>query len=176
MHSFPTRAWVFVMLLLFVPSATAQRSEKDLAATQENMSRVVSALSADVAQLEILQNRLMDLGRANENYDEQKNIWMSSVLTLSAIQSICEYQSELLTLFMELKENRRKHFYDVRIESLVSSIQQINIMQKQNKISHSLIMHENTERIILEKENKVIQSVLLLLKQSRDLITTMKKN
>jgi hypothetical protein len=176
MRKFSTPVWSFVLLMMiFVPAASAQQPEKDMLVIQGKMDRVVSGLSSNITQLENLQNRLMELGRAKENYNEQKNIWLSSVLTLSAIQSICEYQSDLLTLFMDLHENKRKNFYAVRIESLDTSIQQINIMYRQIQISHALITHEDTERTILDKEDAVIQSILQLLKQSRDLIDSMKK-
>jgi hypothetical protein len=76
---------------------------------------------------------------------------------------------------MELKESNRKHFYDVRIESLDTSIRQINIMYRQNQISHALITHETTEAAIFENETQVIQSTLQLLKQSLDLVDAMQR-
>ncbi len=92
------------------------------------------------------------------------------MLSLSAIGAICEYENDLLTLYMELKEKNRKHFYDVRRMSLETSIQQITIMNRQIEINHALITHVAKEQKFISAEKELILSSISLLRQSLDVI------
>ena len=173
-----TAAILITALLLFAApwggEIRAQSEPVAGTAAQQKMDRILGDLERDINRFERMQTRLSDLGRANENYSDQKNIWLSSTLTLAAMQSICQYQSDLLTLFMDLREKNRKHYYDVRIESLETSILQIRIMNNQIQINHDLIDHEPKERPLIEEEAVLIRSSLQLLEEGLSLVKEMK--
>ncbi len=95
---------VLASSLLFSTVALSAESPANFAEAQQQMDDITTALSRNINLFEGIRDRLAGLGQANANYDEQKNIWLSSFLTLSAISVICEYENDLLTLFMELKE------------------------------------------------------------------------
>ncbi len=159
--------------LFFSTVAFSEDSAANFAEAQQQMDEITAALSRNIDQLEDIKNRMMALGQANANYDEQKNLWLSSFLTLSAISAICEYENDLLTLFMELRDKNRKHFYAVRKLSLETSIQQISIMNRQIEINHSLITHEAQEQKLIDTEKKLILSSIDLLQKSLALIKSL---
>jgi hypothetical protein len=115
----------------------------------------------------------MDLGQAYANNDEQKNIWLSAMLSLSAIGAICEYENDLLTLFMKLKDKNRKYFYEVRRLSLETSIQKFSIMTRQIEITHSLIHHSMKEQKLIDTEKDLILSSTGLLRRSISIINSL---
>ena len=78
----------------------------------DKIDGIIVALSRNIDSFEDLQRRTAHLSRSNAKYSEQKNIWLSSTLTLAAIAAVCEYQRDLLTLFADLRETNRKHFHD----------------------------------------------------------------
>ena len=159
--------------LLFSTATFSEDSAANFAEAQQQMDEITAALSRNVDRFEDIKSRLMTLGQANANYDEQKNIWLSAMLSLSAIGAICEYENDLLTLFMELKEKNRKHFYDVRRMSLETSIEQITIMNRQIEINHALITHVAKEQKIINAEKDLILSSISLLQKSLDVINSL---
>jgi chlorite dismutase len=164
------------LLLFFVPQTSlSQIKSQETLAILKKADAILAALSDNIDRFENIQNDLEKMSIANENYNEQKNIWLSSVLSISAIKSICEYEHDLLTLFIELREKNRRRYYDVRHRSLATSVQQINIMYEQIKINHALISHDPSERYIIEKEKYTIQTTLGLFKQSIDLVSSLKE-
>jgi len=164
-----------LLLLFFVPQTSlSQKKPHETLAILKKADAILAALSDNIDRLENIQNDLEKMSIANENYNEQKNIWLSSVLSISTIKSICEYEHALLTLFMDLRGKNRSRYYDVRHRSLATSAQQINIMYEQIKINHALISHDSSERYIIEKEKYTIQTTLDLFKQSIDLVNSLK--
>ena len=133
---------------------------------ENKIDGIIASLSKNIDAFEGLQTRMAELSRANENYSEQKNIWLSSTLTLAAIAAVCEYQRDLLTLFTDLRKENRKYFYDVRLKSLQLSVEQISVMHAQMQITHSLISHRNDELVLVQKENQLIRSSINLLQQA----------
>jgi hypothetical protein len=166
--------WALLMLFFVPQTSLSQKKPRELLVILEKADAILAALGDNIDRLENIQSDLEKMSIANENYNEQKNIWLSSVLSLSTIKSICEYEHALLTLFIELKEKNRRRYYDVRYRSLATSAQQINIMYEQMKINHALISHDPSERYIIEKENFTIQTTLDLFKQSIDLVKSLK--
>lgn len=158
---------------MLTPWAYCQNPPANFTAVQAEMDGILEALGSNIDRFEAIKNRLMDLGRANADYDEQKNIWLSSNLTLAAISAICQYENDLLTLFMDLREKNRRHYDAVRVESLETSIRQITIMYRQMQINNGLITPGKAEQKIIETENGLIESSLDLLKRSLDLIRSL---
>ncbi|MGD2268765.1 MAG: hypothetical protein PVI06_00080 [Desulfobacterales bacterium] len=165
-----------LLLLFFVPQTSlSQKIPPETLAILKKADAILAALSDNIDRLENIQSDLDKMSIANENYNEQKNIWLSSVLSISAIRSICEYEHALLTLFIELREKNRRRFYNVRQRSLATSAQQVNIMYEQIKINHALISHDPSEGYIIEKEKYTIQTTLDLFKQSIDIVGALKE-
>jgi hypothetical protein len=160
--------WIILVMLAasFQLWAFHSAAEASRQPWQTRMDHIISSLSDNIDMFESLQTKLADLSRSNENYSEQKNIWLSSALTLAAITSVCEYQRDLLTLYTDLRAKNRKPFYEVRLKSLQLSIEQILVMHEQMQINHSLISHRNEELALIPKENKVILSSMDLLRQA----------
>jgi hypothetical protein len=75
-----------------------------------------------------------------------------------------------------LNERNRKHFYEVRLESLEISIQHISTVTMQIEIGQALIIHEKIESTFIEQAAAVLRSSLQRLKQRRDLVDTMYRN
>jgi hypothetical protein len=122
-------------------------------------------LFAVIDQFENIQSNLDESGRANADYNEQKNIFLSSILGIGAISAICEYERDLLTLFLDMREQNRMKYQEVRIESLEASIKQIDIMHKQIQINRSILPPEFFAKPLLEKETEMILSAIDLLKR-----------
>jgi hypothetical protein len=162
------RKWL--MLVILAASVPLLNAHVLAEATRKpwltRMDQIVSSLSDHIDRFAYLQTMLAELSRNNEKYSEQKNIWLSSTLTLAAIASVCEYQRDLIILFTELREKNRNYFYDVRIKSLQLSVEQINVMYQQMQINHSLISHRKEELALVPKENDVIFSSMDLLRQA----------
>ena len=162
------RKWL--MLVILVASVPLLNAHVLAEATRKpwpaRMDQIVSSLSDRIDRFAYLQTMLAEMSRSNEKYSEQKNIWLSSTLTLAAIASVCEYQRDLIILFTELREKNRTYFYDVRIKSLQLSVEQINVMHQQMQINHSLISHRKEELALVPKENDVILSSMDLLRQA----------
>jgi hypothetical protein len=114
-------------------------------------------------------------GKANQNYTQQKNIFLSSVLAISTISAICEYESDLMTLFIDLREKNRQKFYDVRLESLELAVKQINTMYKQIRINYTILPPNFFEAPLIRKERLAIQSAAALLNQMIELLKSVNR-
>jgi hypothetical protein len=125
---------------------------------QPDLESAIGKLSAYINILEDIQNKLDASARANQNYNEQKNIFLSSQLAITTITSILQYNRDLLVLFVDMKEKNRKKFYEVRIESLETSIKQINNMHKQIQINYTISPPDFFEQASANVERKVIMS------------------
>lgn len=109
-------------------------------------------------------------GKANQDYNQQKNIFLSSMLAISTINSICEYEMDLLTLFIDLRDKNRLKFYGVRIESLETSVKQIEIMYRQIQVNYSIFPPNFFEAPLVRKERLAIQSSVALLNRCIELL------
>jgi len=153
----------------------AQTSSPDELYIKSEIQTILSTLSDNLNRFEYLQKMFENTGKDDKNYDEYKNIWISTTLASNAIASVCEYENDLLTLFMDLKEKRRAHYFDVRIRSLETSIKQITIMSEQIQINNKLMPPDLAERQLYDKLKKNIDSSIDLLGKSKDLIMQLKK-
>ena len=138
---------------------------------QPDLESAIGKLSAYINILEDVQNKMDTSARANQNYNEQKNIFLSSQLAISTITAILEYNRDLLILFGDLKEKNREKFYEIRIESLETSIRQINNMHKQIQINYTISppdffeqAHVNTERNVIMSSIASLEACVELLK------------
>ena len=125
---------------------------------RSSLEEVVSKLSSNIKAFEDILVKMDESAKANQNYNEQKNIFLSSQLAITTITSILQYNRDLLVLFGDMKEKNRKKFYEVRIESLETSIKQINIMHKQIQINYTISPPDFFEQASANVERKVIMS------------------
>ncbi len=172
------RIFTLGILALLVFSAQlwgAEKNAKDTLYVQSEIQTILSGLSDNLNRFEHLKKMLEKSGKDNKNYDEHKNIWLSTILAIQAISSICEYENDILTLLMDLKEHRRIHYLDLRIKSLETSVQQITIMSEQIGINHRLMPPDLAELHLYEKLKSNIDSTLDLLKSAKNLISQLKK-
>lgn len=153
----------------------AQTSSPDELYIKSEIQTILSTLSDNLNRFEYLQKMFENTGKDDKNYDEYKNIWISTTLASNAIASVCEYENDLLTLFMDLKEKRRVHYFDVRIRSLETSIKQISIMSEQIQINNKLMPPDLAERQLYDNLKKNIDSSIDLLEKSKELIIKLKK-
>lgn len=153
----------------------AEKNATDTPYIQSEIQTILSGLSDNLNRFEHLQKMLESTGKDNKNYDEHKNIWLSTILAIQAVSSICEYEYDLLTLLMDLKEHRRAHYLDLRIKSLATSVRQITIMEEQIRINHRLMPPDLAELHLYKKLTKNIDSTIDLLKSAQDLISQLKK-
>lgn len=171
--------WLISMLISLIVFNTqilnAQTSAPDELYIKSEIQTILSTLSDNLNRFEYLQKMLENTGKDDKNYDEHKNIWISTTLAINAISSVCEYENDLLTLFIDLKEKRRAHYFDVRIRSLETSTKQITIMSEQIQINNKLMPPDLAERQLYDKLKKNIDSSIDLLEKSKDLIIQLKK-
>ena len=148
----------------------AQNVNQGHPAEKPEIQRILSNLSSNLDQFEYLQKKLETSGKNNTSYDENKNIWLSSVLAVQAISSICENEQDLLNLFWDLKSSRRMNYIDVRIRSLDTSIRQLNIMMEQIRINHKLLPPDLAEIDMFNGLKIRVNSTIDLLRSSIALI------
>jgi hypothetical protein len=161
------RKFIFVSLaaLYFFPTALpAQDKPTGFNEVQAELEAILADLSMNLDTFENLQQKMDASAKANENYNQQKNIFLSSMLAISTISAICEYERDLLTLFIDLREKNRRKFYDVRIESLETSARQIKNMYRQIQINYTIFPPHFFEAPLIRKERLTIQSSKLLRK------------
>ncbi len=127
-------------------------------------------LSHYLDQFELFQKKLDASGQNHRSYDENKNIWISTVLAVQAISSICENEQDLLNLFWDLRKSRRVQYVNIRIRSLETSIQQIHNMMEQIRINHRLLPPDLAEIHLLNKIAKNAEATIALFQSSIALI------
>ena len=152
---------VFGFVLLTAPAGSAEKKATDTSYVESEIQTVLSGLSDNLNRFEHLQKMLESTGKDNKSYDEHKNIWLSTILAIQALSSICEYEYDLLTLLMDLKKHRRVHYLEVRGKSLEASIQQMTIMAEQIRINHRLMPPDLAELHLYKKLTKNIDSTML---------------
>jgi len=170
--------WLITLLISLIVFSTqilnAQPSSPDELYIKSEIQTILSTLSDNLNRFEYLQKMLENTGKDDKNYDEHKNIWISTTLAISAISSVCEYENDLLTLFMDLKKKRRAHYFDVRIRSLETSIKQITIMSEQIQINNKLMPPNLAEHQLYDKLKKNIDSSIDLLEKSKNHVSSLR--
>ena len=157
-------------LLLSIPLIHAQPSGQDEHNLKLEIQSILSDLSGNLDRFELFQKKLEASGKNNSSYDENKNIWLSTVLAVQALASICENEQDLLHLFWDLRKHRRSNYYDVRVQSLNTAITQIHIMLAQIRINHRLLPPDLSEIDLFAKINQNAASTVELLEKSIRLI------
>ena len=157
------------IICLVVASASnnlfAQEKPVRFSDIRSSLEEVESKLSSNIKAFEDILVKMDESAKANQNYNEQKNIFLSSQFAITSITAILEYNRDLLVLFGDLQENNRKKFYEVRIESLQTSIDQINNMYKQIQINYTILPPDFYELQLIDRERKIIFSSIDLLEQ-----------
>jgi hypothetical protein len=155
---------------LIPQSIGAQNNPVKFSDILPQLEDILSNLSSNVNQFENILNTMDSSGKANQNYTQQKNIFLSSALAISTIAAICEYERDLMILFIDLREKNRQKFYDVRIESLELAVRQIYTMHKQIQINYTILTPNFFEAPLVRKERRTIQSTVDLLNRMIELL------
>ena len=169
---------VFVLWLSIVMTPLpigAQNSPVKFADILPQLENILSHLSSNINQFENILNTMDSSGKANQNYTQQKNIFLSSVLAISTVSAICECERDLMILFIDLREKNRQKFYDVRIESLEIAVRQINTMHKQIQINYTILPPNFFEAPLVRKERLTIQSTIDLLNHMIELLKSVNR-
>ena len=164
------RILVFAFLAalpVILPAPAIPGKPVEFADIRPELEAVLADLSANLDAFGDLQLKMDASAKANENYNQQKNIFLSSVLAITTISAICEYERDLLTLFIDLRAKNRVKFYDVRIQSLENSVRQIENMYRQIQINYTIFPPNFFEAPLVRKERLTIQSSINLLKRCR---------
>jgi recombinational DNA repair ATPase RecF len=162
---------IILLFLVGVQSAPAAQSQAvRFSDIQSELEANVGSLAGDIEQFEAIQRAMDASGKANDNYNQQKNIFLSSVLAISTIIAVCEYESNLLTLFIDLKEKNRRKYYDVRIMSLETAVRQIETMYQQIQINYTIFPPNFFEAPLVRNERLAIQSAIKRLNRCSELL------
>ena len=137
---------------------------------QPGLEANLASLADITERLEAIQQAMDASGKANEIYNQQKNIFLSSALAISTINAVCDYEKDLLTLFIDLKEKNRRKFYDVRINSLETSARQIENMYRQIQINYTIFPPNIFEAPLVRNERLAIQEAVERLKRCSELL------
>ena len=168
--------FVLLMFVSLVPlSLSAQNSPMKFTDILPKLEKILEDLSNNSDQFEYILNTMNTSGKANQSYTQQKNIFLSSVLAISTISTVCEYERDLMTLFIDLREKNRQKFYDVRIESLEIAVKQINTMCKQIRINYTILPKNYFEAPLVRKERLTIQSTVDLLNHMIELLKSVNR-
>jgi hypothetical protein len=169
---------IFVLLVsvsLVPQSMGAQNSPIKFTDILPKLENILMDLSDNGDQFENILSTMNTSGKANQNYTQQKNIFLSSLLAISTINSICEYERDLMTLLIDLREKNRQKFFDIRIESLEIAVKQINIMNKQIQINYTILPKNYFEAPLVRKERLTIQSTIDLLNHMIELLKSVNR-
>ena len=142
---------------------------------QPDLDSAIAKLSSYISIFESVSNKMDASARANQNYSEQKNIFLSSQLAITAITAILEYNRDLLVLFGDLRAKNRKKFYEVRIESIETSIKQIKNMHKQIQINYTILPPDFFEPVLVSTEREVILSSIATLEACIELLKSVNR-
>jgi len=166
---------VFILLAVLLIFSPAQGESTSFSDIRPELEGVLENLSANLDAYGDLQQKMDASGKANENYNQQKNIFLSSMLAITTISAICEYERDLMTLFIDLREKNRGKFYDVRIESLETAVRQIENMYRQIQINYTIFPPNFFEAPLVRKERLTIQSSINLLNRCRRLLISVRQ-
>ncbi len=168
--------FALLMFVSLIPQPlSAQNNPVKFTDILPQLENILMDLSSNINQFENILSTMDTSAKANQNYNQQKNIFLSSVLAISTISTICEYERDLMTLFIDLREKNRQKFYDVRIESLETAVRQINTMQKQIQINYTILPPNFFEAPLVRKERITIQSTIDLMNQIIELLRSVSR-
>ncbi|UCG09417.1 MAG: hypothetical protein JSV83_12440 [Desulfobacterales bacterium] len=168
--------FALLMFVSLIPQPlSAQNNPVKFTDILPQLENILMDLSSNINQFENILSTMDTSAKANQNYNQQKNIFLSSVLAISTISTICEYERDLMTLFIDLREKNRQKFYDVRIESLETAVRQINTMQKQIQINYTILPPNFFESPLVRKERITIQSTIDLMNQIIELLRSVSR-
>jgi len=155
-----TRFQLFFCFVFILSSnvAAAQSQAVRFSDIQPDLESAIGKLSSYINIFEDVLNKMDASARANQNYNEQKNIFLSSQFAIETITAILSYNRDMLVLFGDLKEKNRKKFYEVRIDSLETSIHQIKNMHKQIQINYTILPPDFFEQVLANRERRAIIS------------------
>jgi hypothetical protein len=162
-------------LPVIMPASTALGSSTGFADIRPELEAVLSELSTNLDAFDDLQLNMDKSAKANANYNQQKNIFLSSMLAINTISAVCQYERDLLTLFIDLRAKNRVKFYDVRIQSLETSVRQIENMYRQIQINYTIFPPNFFEAPVIRKERLTIQSCIDLLNRCRELLISVQQ-
>ena len=165
---------LLICVTLFLSPAPLLGEEKPVRFSdiQPDLESAISKLSSHINIFEGVLNRMDASARSNANYNEQKNIFLSSQLAITTITAILEYNRDLLVLFGDLRVKNRKKFYEVRIESIETSIKQINNMHRQIQINYTILPPDFFEPTLVSAEREAILSSIASLETCIELLTS----
>ena len=169
------RRFITILLLAIPLIAAAEASQVRFDDIRVELEASVAELGHIITRLETLQAVMERSATANRNYDEQKNIFLSSMLANATIIAVCQYEADQLTLFLDLREKNRLKYYDIRIESLETSIHQIRNMDRQIRINYSIFPAHFFKPSIVQKEQKTLAAALSALQNCIDLLRSVQK-
>jgi len=162
----------FVVIL---PASTALGKPVGFADIRPELESILADLSTNLDAFDDLQLNMDKSAKANANYNQQKNIFLSSMLAITTISAVCQYERDLLTLFIDLRAKNRVKFYDVRIQSLETSVRQIENMYRQIQINYTIFPPNFFEAPVIRKERLTIQSCINLLNRCRQLLISVQQ-
>ena len=100
--------FVLLMSVSLIPqSLVAKNSPTKFTDILPKLENILLDLSSNGDRFENILSTMNTTGKANQSYTQQKNIFLSSVLAISTISAICEYERDLMTLFIDLREKNR---------------------------------------------------------------------
>jgi len=165
----------FAALPIFLAASTALGKPVGFADIRPELESILVELSTNLDAFDDLQLNMDKSAKANANYNQQKNIFLSSLLAITTISAVCQYERDLLTLFIDLRAKNRVKFYDVRIQSLETSIRQIENMYRQIQINYTIFPPNFFEAPVIRKERLTIQSCINLLNRCRQLLISVQQ-
>jgi hypothetical protein len=167
------RILVFALLAalpVIVPAPAVAGNPVLFADIRPELEAILADLSTDLDAFDDIQLKMDASAKANENYNQQKNIYLSSMLAITTISAICGYEQDLSALFIDLRAKNRVKFYDVRIQNLETSVRQIENMYHQIQINYTIFPPHFFEALLVRKERLTIQSAVERLKRCRELL------
>jgi hypothetical protein len=164
---------LWVSMVISAPLLAAEIQDGSSAILGQ-MIPILQGLSENIEAINDIQKQMDDSKASDENYNEKKNIWLSSVLTFTAIVSVCEYEHDLLELFLDLSPKNRARYVEVRIQSIESSIRQIEIFKAQIEINRLLLGENQSNKQFFVMEDRIIARLLSLLQQSVSIVRSIR--
>ncbi|MFH1983929.1 MAG: hypothetical protein ABIL58_18980 [Pseudomonadota bacterium] len=156
--------------LLIVTGGAVSAAPQTPKAVVSDFQEVLIQLSAAQTRFDVLLKYLDDSREANRAYDEYKNVWLATTVAISAAAAICEYETDQLTLFLELKQKRRRLYAGVRTASLENNVRQMRLMMEQIAISDGLFPPKIEQQDLMAQIRQQMTAVIVLLGKSRELV------
>jgi hypothetical protein len=154
--------------IIAMPANTAEVMEFE--EIRNSLQSEVADLVTVISRLEALQLLMERSAVANQNYNEQKNIFLSSTLAITTVIAVCQSEADQLTLFLDLRETNRQKFYDIRIQSLEASLRQLGNMERQILVNHSIFPSEFFGQPLFEIQQQALSDARAALKNCKDLL------